>query len=869
MAPSFEDSLCRTAHIPRAGPPAQPPDEAAEILAASVLAELAAAWERGEPLTAEQLLDRHPAIRANPVAAVRLIYEEICLREERGEKVAATEVVRRFPHWRQELEILLDCHGLLSAPAAPPEFPTVGEQLGGLKLEAELGRGTQGRVFLATQPSLANRPLVLKLTACDNHEHFSLARLQHTHIVPLYWAEDFPERRLRILCMPYLGGTTLARLLARLWTIPQAERSGRDLLDALQNAEDNRQSTEGGPLRQLLGRASYVQAMCWLGACLADALQYAHERGLVHLDLKPSNVLLAADGTPMLLDFHLAREPLKPGGEVPEWFGGTPGYMSPEQRAAATALGEGRPVPAAVDGRSDLYSLGLLLYESLGGGPPTCPAGVGAIVWLPLEHFNPQVSPGLADIIHQCLQHDPAQRYPSAALLAADLRRHLGDLPLRGVPNRSPLERWRKWRRRRPLVLPLVLLLALVLIGGIASWTALQGRNRQRLDEARAAFDLGDQQLRAGNLSGALETLKRGRALATSTSGAAELVRRFDDRLRAGQRLQAAHQLHETVRRLAFATSGGPLPRQQLQKLDALCRRLWAERDRLLQDRGVRLSEGEEERLRADLLDLVTIWAGLWRQVSGENLPMQNRQVSGENLPPQRETLAVLEEAEKLFGPSPVLEQERLACARALGLKEGAEDAARRLAELKPRTEWERYALARALLRDGKLPEAAALLEAAVTAHPESFWPNFSLGIAQFRRGRFDEAVHCFGVCVALAPHRAECYYNRGLALTALGKETEALRDYDRALQLDPDLAAAAQNRGLLHHRAGRYSLAEEDLQRALDKGLETAAVYYGLALAQWEQHKHQPALANLDRALYLDPQHGPARALRDQISRR
>src|SRR5262249_25105198 len=125
-----------------------------------------------------------------------------------------------------------------------------------------------------------------------------------------------------------------------------------------------------GPARRFFSRASYVQSVCWIGACLADALHYAHERGLVHLDVKPSNVLLAADGQPMLLDFHLARQPLTGDGTLPEWFGGTPGYMSPEQKSALNQLTKSRQLTERVDRRADVYALGLSLFEALAGQLP-------------------------------------------------------------------------------------------------------------------------------------------------------------------------------------------------------------------------------------------------------------------------------------------------------------------------------------------------------------------------------------------------------------------------------------------------------------------------------------------------------------------
>src|SRR5262249_43794135 len=134
---------------------------------------------------------------------------------------------------------------------------------------------------------------------------------------------------------------------------PLESRAGRHFLDAIRSAQASSPIalSMSGRAHDFLARASYVEAVCWIGACLADALQYAHEHGLLHLDLKPSNVLLAADGQPMLLDFHLAREPLRPGDPAPEALGGTPGYMAPEHEAALAAGAGGRPVPAAGRGR--------------------------------------------------------------------------------------------------------------------------------------------------------------------------------------------------------------------------------------------------------------------------------------------------------------------------------------------------------------------------------------------------------------------------------------------------------------------------------------------------------------------------------------
>ena len=125
------------------------------------------------------------------------------------------------------------------------------------------------------------------------------------------------------------------------------------------------------PSRQFLHGASAIQAAVWIVARLAEGLEHAHSRGLLHRDLKPANILLAADGTPMLLDFNLAADLLPEVGEGEirrALIGGTLPYMSPEHLDAFNPRGS--TAPDAVDERSDIYALGLMLFEMLAGEHP-------------------------------------------------------------------------------------------------------------------------------------------------------------------------------------------------------------------------------------------------------------------------------------------------------------------------------------------------------------------------------------------------------------------------------------------------------------------------------------------------------------------
>jgi eukaryotic-like serine/threonine-protein kinase len=760
-------------------------------LAEELAEDMAQRWRLGERPRTEDCLSIHPELEQVPEAVLELISEEICLRQEHGEELLAEDFQRRFPRWGPQVRALLECHRVLGAGTGLAWFPEPGATLGEFELLVELGRGSQARAFLARQPALAGRLVVLKLGPPCGQEHLSLARLQHTHIVPLHSVHQFSQEGLRGLCQPYFGGAPLSVLLEKMCDCPPRKRTGRDLLDALRAAQ--RETPEAlpidGPVCRMLARASYPQAVCWLGACLADALHYAHERGVVHLDLKPSNVLLAADGQPMLLDFHLARGPLPAGTRAAAWLGGTPGYMAPEQEAALRAVAAGRPVPISVDTRADVYALGTLLCELLGGELPAGNEQAGSET----RQLNPQVTRGLADLLDRCTATDPARRYPTAASLAADLRRHLADQPLHGVANRSPIEHWHKWRRRRPSALPLlVLLLAALTAGGI-----LVADVTRQTRQARAALEEGRDYLDQHRYAEALDALRHGSALAAHLPFAPGLRHELAGVLRLAEHAGAAGELHRLCERVRPLYAIENLGSEQTRSVLQQCDRFWARRQQIWHELRRQPDPGLREQVRADLLDLGILETHLRVRLTP----------GGEA---HREALAVLAEARRLFGPSCVLCQERRLHTRALKLPDDESGIAvsspvsargRRVPSLAlglvlsehavspPVSAWEHHALGRAYLLAGDLEQALAELDRALELQPQSLWSSFYRGCCAYRLGQYDDAVVSFSVCLALAPESAWCFHNRGLAYAELGRVELALRDQERALRLDPSLA--------------------------------------------------------------------------------
>ncbi len=333
-------------------------------------------------------------------------------------------------------------------------------RLGDYDLLERLGQGGMGVVYRARHRPL-NRLVALKiisageLAAPDFVERFRIeaeaaASLDHPNIVPIY--EIGREGERHFFAMKLAEGGTLA----------------------------NRPGAGSGAG---LWRSSNEE-VARLMACLAQAVHYAHQRGVLHRDIKPDNVLLDTSGKPLLSDFGLAKL-IDQDSQLTRTLAvlGTPAYIAPEQ-----AAGAGTPVTTA----TDVYGLGAVLYELLTGRPPFAGHTAAATLRQVLEqdpvrlsHLQPAIHQDLETICLKCLEKNPASRYGSALALAEDLERWLRHEPIEARPA-TAIERVVKWVRRHPAYSALITVVAVSLVSIALISNIARARVAAALQESEA-----------------------------------------------------------------------------------------------------------------------------------------------------------------------------------------------------------------------------------------------------------------------------------------------------------------------------------------------------------------------------------------------
>jgi WD40 repeat protein/predicted Ser/Thr protein kinase len=383
--------------------PSTTPDERFE----RVLAEVLLAEEAGKPLDLSRVVRAHPGLEA-PL-------REFFRNRDGFDRLA--------PH-------LAPVAARPGAPDAPPPLAP-GSRFGDYEVLGELGRGGMGVVYKARQRTL-KRLVALKMILAGRlagpeqvkrfrREARVVAQLDHTNIVPVYEVGEHDGQHY--FSMKLIEGSSLSRDLAHY--------------------------------------RRHHKAAAFLVARVARAVHCAHQRGVLHRDLKPGNVLLDARKQPHVTDFGLAQWQGESGSLSPEGAViGTAGYMAPEQ-----AAGRRRLTPAA-----DVYGLGAILYEMLTGRPPFQGATVMETLWqvldrapVPPRQLNPAVPRDLETICLCCLDKRPSARYASAEALAEDLENWVEGRPIQ-VRRVGRVERAWLWCRRKPILASLSATAALLLV---------------------------------------------------------------------------------------------------------------------------------------------------------------------------------------------------------------------------------------------------------------------------------------------------------------------------------------------------------------------------------------------------------------------
>jgi serine/threonine protein kinase len=391
------------------------------------------------------------------------------------------EIASDLAECLEGLELLHRTVAPLSAPAGVATGPD--GTLGDFRLVREIGRGGMGVVYEAIQISLARRvalkvlPFASTLDARQRqrfeNEARAAAQLHHGHIVPVFAVGC--ERGVHYYAMQLIQGLTLADVIDRLRSRSAPPAPGADTVQGLASVT-----------QQAVDSRTFFHTVAEIGVQAAEALEYAHQMGVVHRDIKPPNLLLDERGHVWVTDFGLARVTSRPGVTGTGDLVGTLRYMSPEQAA-------GQPV---IDPRSDVYSLGATLYELLTQQPAFPANDLHANLRQVLEEeptppqrLNRALPSELDTIILKALAKQPEERYESAQELADDLRRFLSDQPVRA---RRPTLRDRaaKWSRRHRHVVAAVMLglVAAVAILGVTTWQISRAEVRARAanEELRA-----------------------------------------------------------------------------------------------------------------------------------------------------------------------------------------------------------------------------------------------------------------------------------------------------------------------------------------------------------------------------------------------
>lgn len=732
------------------------------------------------------------------------------------------------------------------------ELPEPGAQLGDFEIVSLVGRGSYGRVYLARDVTL-NRHVALKVSRTLGSEGQVLARLSHSNIVRVYREQIVGQKKL--LAMQFVVGRTLADWIQARASDDAARWTFGDLVSWVGQVDqpDGVQRETG--LQDLPNELASIPASVHLALGVAEALHHAHQRGVLHRDVKPSNILLDALGHPLLTDFNVAA--LRDESQD-EQFGGTLAYMSPEHLKAMDASLPGDA--GAVDVRSDIYSLGVVLYELLTGRKywgQLSPGNDCLVVTQILAQrmsSGPDVSaclsrftPSLASIITSCLAPLPRNRYQSAGELIQDLRNWLADRPLVFAPDPSFVERFRRWARRNQRRLAAA---AIVSVAGLtftlmaassdlATLQRCQLLTRQALRDAEIGNSAG-MAAKVGEAKGlhsqtyfsGLHSSAEWQQLENELTILTTILRRIE--------LERFQLQFDEMQLASFTQDTGSTNRDLasdgLRTFGVLQHSDWESRPPF-SDLAVR----DQETVAENITELILI--GL---LQGDSIPIGDTERVAQILsrvPDRHRHLGVFKVVHdgKVISPDSLQKSQDEVDgfgAYLYGVTASMQDSDELAHKWFSRS-----------IRQRKIRET------------QRFWVHYWDGYVCQRLGNLEEAIVRYGVCIGLRPDFGWSYFNLGLACKASGRATLAKSFLEDAIVRDPDLASAYVALAALQFQDRQFDAAIRACDRAIAMGHRTSEAYKNRAAGFSALGNTVRAIADLEDALLLNPHDQAARS--------
>ena len=867
---------------------------------------------------------------------IEQLAESFLMRFRAGERPSLEEIAVAHPELAGEIHALFpaliemeqagSAVGRAAAAAGPPVDHAVPESLGGYRIIREIGRGGMGVVYEAEHEALGRR-VALKVLPCGlagdarararfDREARAAARLHHSNIVPVFDVGEDDGRVFYVMQMIQGQGLDLViDELRRLRQLSAGARSASNIAASLvlgrfatanlaetELAGDAADSNEKNPdpgacastsavlpgqsdlTSALDNRRAYHRSVAQIAQQAASALAYAHARGVVHRDIKPSNLLLDTAGVVWVTDFGLAKTgdvDMTATGEVV----GTVRYMAPER------------FRGKCDVRSDLYALGLTLYELLTLKPAFAAADrLQVIEQIRREEpvsprsLDRKVPRDLETIVLKAIDKDPRGRYQSADDLGADLQRFVAGEPVLARRMGLP-ERCVRWVRRNPAVagMAAAVFVAMVVGGlGLAYWLQERQAAAARLALAlQEATLLRDQAVThpadVARWRAALEALKRAQtalaevgepasraqlaALDGEVQAAAEaaerdrvLVEELID-IRSGFGGTSGVSSTDAAYSLAFREAGFDVDEDDVQQLAA------------------RIAARPEPVRRAVVAGLdhwtaVRRWKRGPRHAGWPRLVAVARAADPDPVRDRlRAALAVEDKAELLEQVRPLVEQAMSAdwlpaslvllgtTVASAGDVDAAVRVLRRASGVYPTDAWVQYVLGMQLERmtPPRHDEAIAAYSATRAIRPEL---SHEMAHALQRRGRGEEAEAIFRDLVRRRPEVTLHLACLGTHLQERGRAAEAGPFFERALAIDREAVAARPhdsgphfNLGLVLEQQGHLDQAIACFRTAIDLDPKHFDGYYHLGAAQWRKRQWDEAIASFRKAIELAPE--------------